>query len=136
MTAATTPQAAFGTTVTWAGHDIGYLLDCDYSGLSIGTIEFASHESAYKTYKGGLIDGGELTLPVQFITGDTTGQKYLLADAKTKTERQVIITFPDATTWTFNAIVTKYGDFTMPREGELLATIVLKISGEPTFSEE
>jgi len=135
MTAKTVPQAGYGVTVSWAGHDVGYLLDVNYSGISMGTVDVSSHEAVYNAFVGGKVDGGELTLPVRFIAGDTTGQKYLWADIKAKAERQAIITFPDSTTMTFNALCTKFGDFTFPMEGSIDATLVLKVTGEPTFSE-
>lgn len=134
MTASATPQGGFGTQVSWAGHDIGYLLDVDYSGLSSSPVDVSSHESRIKSYVGGMVDAGEVTIPVRFIAGDTTGQKYLYADIKTQAERQVIITLPDATTLTFNAICTKFGDFTFPQEGSVDAVIVLKATGDVTSS--
>jgi len=136
MAAETVPQSGFGTQITWNGHDIGYLLDASYSGISAETIEDSSHESAWKTYLVGMLDGGEVNIPIRYITGDTTGQSIIWDDSKTKTEREVIITFPDATTMTFDAICTKFGDITMPYDGVMDAVIVLKVTGEPTFSGE
>jgi len=136
MAAETEPQTGYGTQVTWGGHDIGYLLDLEYSGIDMGTVESSSHESEWKTYLPGMLDGGELTLPIRFIAGDTTGQQQLLSDMKSRTEREVIITLPDATTWTFNALATHFGDFTFPMEGTVDASLTLKVTGEPTFSEE
>jgi len=136
MAAETVPQSGFGTQISWAGHDIGYLLDVGYSGISAETIEDSSHESAWKTFLAGMLDGGEVNIPIRYITGDATGQKQTWAEIKLQTEEEVIITFPDATTMTFNAIITKFGDITMPYEGVMDAVIVLKVTGEPTFSEE
>lgn len=137
MSASTTPQAAAGTAITWAGHDIGYMVDIGYSGISMDTLEVTSHDSSnyFKEFVAGLLDGGEVTITLRFIPGDTTGQKYLWADIKARTERQVIITLPDATTWTFNALATKFGDFTMGDEESVQGSLTLKVTGEPTFSE-
>lgn len=135
MTVATEPQAGFGIAITWAGHDIGYMRDIGYSGISSGVIDSSSHDSEWKTKMAGMLDGGEVTIPIYFIFGDTTGQKYLLADIKSQTERQGIITFPDGGTITFNAICTKFGDITGPVEGMVEASITLTVNGEPAFSD-
>lgn len=135
MTGATIPQSGFGTTISWEGHDIGYLLDVGYSGISSGTLENSSHESRWKTFVGGQIDGGEVNIPIRFIPGDMTGQQEIYKDIKTQTERQVIITLPDSSTWTFDAIATKFGDFTFPVEGYIDAVLVLKVTGEPAFND-
>uniref|UniRef100_A0A6M3JWV6 Tail protein n=1 Tax=viral metagenome TaxID=1070528 RepID=A0A6M3JWV6_9ZZZZ len=136
MTAATIPQAAFGVTISWDGHDLGYLLDVSYSGLSAETVDLSSMKSAYKVFVAGMLDGGEVTIPVRLITGDSSGQHHVLEDMKTRTGREVIITLPDATTWTFDAIATKFGDFTYGMNGAVDAVIVLKVTAEPQFSEE
>lgn len=134
MAAATSPQSGFGVQVSWRGHDIGYLLDVDYSGASSSTIDLGSHESRIKTFVGGMVDMGEVTLPIHCIPGDTTGQKTLWADIKTQTSGQVVITLPDATTMTFTGIPTKFGDFTFPVEGSIEAVIVIKVTGDNTFT--
>jgi len=138
MTASTTPQEAYGIQITWAAHDIGYIVGGSYSGISMDTVDLSSHDSAndFKEYGAAMLDGGELTIEVRFIPGDTTGQKFMRADVLARTQRQVVLTFPDATTFTFTGLCTKYGDFTLDKDGELNATLVIKVSGKPTFSED
>ena len=136
MTASTTPQSGYGTQIGWNAHDIGYLLDVDYSGITVSAVDVSSHESAWSKIVGGKLDGGELTIPVRLIPGDTTGQKALITDIKAKTIREVIITLPDSTTMTFDALATKFGDFTFPMDGAIDAVLTLKVDGEPTLSWE
>jgi len=135
MTAATTPQSAFGTTVSWAGHDIGYLKDIDGPNVTREVIAFGTHESIWKTKLAGMADGGQVTFDVALIPGDTTGQKYFWADLKAGTEQQVIITYPDETTYTFNALATGFKP-AAPVDGELVASFTMEVSGVVTFSEE
>ena len=138
MTASTTPQVAYGTIVTWNAHDIGHMMDIGYSGISLEPIDLSNHDSTsfFKEYGAGMLDGGELTISLRFIPGDTTGQKYFLADLKARTERQVIITLPDSTTWTFDALPTGFNDFVFNYEGSIDASIKMKVTGVPVFSEE
>lgn len=137
MTASTTPQATFGIAITWYSHDIGYIVDASYSGLSADLVDISSHDSAsgIKEYLAGMRDGGEVEMTVRFIPGDTTGQKVLYNDAKAGTEREVVITYPDSTTFTFDAVCTKFGDFTLNKDGSADAAITLKATGAPTHSD-
>jgi len=134
MTASTIPQATHGTAVTWAGHDIGYMKTISYSGLTMATKDVTTHDDDFDAIVAGRVNPGEVTLGIEFIPGDLTGQKYLWADIKARTERQVVITLPDTTTWTFNALCTKFGDFQMNDDGSLEASIVLAVNGEPDQS--
>jgi hypothetical protein len=131
----TDPQTGFGMAITWAGHDIGHARDINYSGITVGVIEASDHDSARKAKYAGLIDDGEVSFDLYFIFGDTTGQKYLLADCKARTEQQVVITFPDGGTITFNAICTKFGEFKGPVEGMVEASVVMTVNGEASFSD-
>jgi len=135
MASATKAQKTFGTSVTWAGHDIGFIVDGSYTGLSAEEIDLSSQESVFKEFAAGQIDSGMVNLTIRFIPGDTTGQKFLYTDMKASTEREVIITYPDDSTWTFNAIVTKFGDLTFNKDGSADAAITLKVTGEPTHSD-
>lgn len=136
MAVATDPQAGYGMAITWAGHDIGHPRDISYSGISVGVVESSDHDSARKAKYAGLIDDGVITFELAFIFGDSTGQKYMLADAKARTEREVVITFPDGGTITCNAICTKFpGDLKGPVEGMVYASVELTVNGEATFSD-
>jgi len=136
MAAGTTPATAFGTAITWAGHDIGYATNINGPNIKVDTIDASSHDSAdtYREYIAGLRDGGEVSLDVRFIPGDTTGQKYFISDLHEGTERQVVITLPDSSTWTFNALATGFSP-SDPHDAALGATLTMKVTGKPVFSE-
>ena len=136
MAAGTTPATAFGTAITWAGHDMGYMTNISGPSIKAETIDVSSHDSAntYRAYIAGMHDGGEVSIDVQFIPGDTSGQYTFLADLHAGTERQVVITLPDATTWTFQALATGM-DLTDNFDDKLAATLTMKVTGKPTFSE-
>ena len=135
MTASTTPQSGYGAAITWYGHDIGYMTSIGGIGMDAEIMSYKTHDSKYIQKIGGHVDAGQITIGVKFITGDTTGQAYFLDDVKTGTEREVIITFPDATTWTVNAIA-KSLSMEVPPDDTIDATLVIECTGSPTFSEE
>ena len=134
MSAYTTPKPAYKTAVTWAGHDIGYMKNISGPSIKMDTTDLSSHDSAndYKEFGAGLLDGGEISIDLRFIPGDLTGQKYFLTDLHARTERQVIITLPDSSTWTFNALPTGFSP-SFNYDGDLAATITMKVSGKPVF---
>jgi len=135
MASAIKAQKTFGTEITWGGHDIGFIVDGTYTGLNAEEIDLSSQESVYKVFAAGQIDAGMVNLTTRFIPGDTTGQQQLWTDAKALTEREVIITYPDDSTWTFDAVCLHFGDFTFNKDGSADASISLKVSGEPTHSD-
>jgi hypothetical protein len=132
----TTPKPALGTVVTWASHDIGYMTDIRGPSIKADTIDLSNHDSAnsYKEFGLGLIDGGEISIDVRSIPGDTSGQKYFLDDLHARTERQVIITFPDGISkWTLNALPTGF-DPSFNYSDPLDATLTMKVNGKPVFT--
>jgi hypothetical protein len=133
MTAATVPQSGFGTAITWAGHDIGYIKDIDGPEKTRDVITLEHHDltNGIREKLAGLGDSGTVTFTVELITGDTTGQKYFEDDIDSGTERQVIITYPDGETDTFNGIGTRFKK-SIPVNGEITADISIAINGAVT----
>jgi hypothetical protein len=126
MTANTTPISAYGTALTWAGHDVGYIMSISGPSMKVDVIEYHTSESASKQKVAGHIDPGQLTVEVQLINGATTGQKYFMADLKARTET---ITPPDSDAWTFNAIATGFTPG-FPSDGMMTATLTMDVSGD------
>jgi hypothetical protein len=136
MVADTTPKSGKGKVVTWAAHDIGYMRDVSGPSIKRGTIDVSSEDSTdgFMDFVSDMADGGEFTIAVLQIPGDSTGQKYFLADLDSGTQRQCIITLPDGTSkWTFNALATGW-DPSYPYRGEMLATMTMKVTGKPAFT--
>lgn len=135
MGAETTPQSGFGTALTWAGHDMGYMQDISGPNITRDVITLEHHDltDGFRGKLPGLADGGEVSFEVLMITGDTTGQKYFLTDLTSGTERQVIITLPDNSTWTFNAIGTGFAP-SDPVNDKLTATLRMAVNGKPVYA--
>jgi len=135
MTASTTPISAYGTAVTWHGHDIGFMTNISGPDIKMDTIDISSHDSTddYREYVAGMLDGGDISIDVHFIPGNTTGQATFLTDLHARTEQEVVITLPDLSNWTFQALPTGMGPFTYNYDGSVETTLTMKVTGKPEF---
>ncbi len=96
-----------------------------------------SSSSGWREFIGGLKDGGEISLEINFDPGnathdETTGLQAELANGSSKNYR---LEFPDtgATKITFAALVTAF-EQSAPVDGKLSANVTLKVTGLPTWS--
>ena len=132
-------MAAYGVTLQIGGSNLAEVNSFGGPGLTLDPIEITHHEStdAWKEYVGGLLDGGEVTLDVNFLpteqthTGDTAGS--LLYCLTTRVVRNFELTWPDtsSTTWAFAALVTAF-EVSAPVDDKLGASVTLKLSGAPS----
>lgn len=116
---------------------IAEVLSVGGPSLSRDTPEATSTDSptGYKEFIGGLRDGGEVTITVNFLPQDTT-QKFtgVLGDLEVDTLQNYQISFPSspATLWTFAALLTGF-EPDVPIEDRMTASLTFKISGKPTL---
>lgn len=131
----TAARSAFGTILSREGHEISELTRIDSLNITVETIDVTSHQSpdGYKEFIAGLTDGGEVSIEGNFISGDTNGQIGLASDLNAKTIQDYAITFPDATTWAFKALVTAFRIGEADAEGKLSFSATLKVTGKPTL---
>jgi len=105
-------------------------------GLSMDTVESTHTESANaaKEYIAGLIDGGEISVDLNFLPANAT-HTSLISDWQNRTLRNFQIVWPDTanTTWSFAGFVTNY-EPSSPIEDRMTASVSVKLSGIPTFS--
>jgi len=107
--------------------------------LSLDPLDVTSHSSleGNKEFVGGLIDGGELTLEINFDPADATHNQAagLLKLLKDRTIRNFELVFSDtaSTKWTIPALVTGF-EPGAPVDGKLSASVTLKVSGVPTLA--
>lgn len=118
---------------------IAEVKDITGPGLEQAANEVTSHGSTngWREFIGGLKDGGEVTFEVNFVpTGathdETTG---LIAELTGGTVTNYQVVWPDSgsTTWQFAALCTAF-EPGAPVDGVLMASVTLKISGEPTIT--
>lgn len=107
--------------------------------ITATTIDVTVHNSGtpWKRFISGLIDGGELTLDINFVPQNGT-QDYtsgLLSDLVNRNKRNFQLVLPDgaATTWLIPGIVTAFNMNADPAMA-LDATIKIKVNGAPTLA--
>jgi predicted secreted protein len=134
----TSAKSVHGTTLKRDGNLVAELTNIGGVEIKVDTIDVTSHDSAsgYKEWIGGLKEAGEVAIEGNFIPGDTSGQIGLHTDMVAGTLQAFIITFPAAlaTTWTFDAIVSRFkiNDAKAGNEAASFSA-TLKISGAPTL---
>jgi len=107
--------------------------------ISLDPLDVTNHSSVegWKEFVGGLLDGGELTLEINFDPADGTHDSTtgLIKDMTDRTVRNFQLVFSDTanTTWTIPALVTGF-EPAAPVDGKLSASVTLKVSGKPTFA--
>ncbi|MCY0919603.1 MULTISPECIES: phage tail tube protein [unclassified Streptomyces] len=103
-------------------------------GLSRETIDVTSHSSpdAWMEFVGGLKDGGEVSIDVNYAPSmhDSLVDDFDDVDPR---NYQVVFPDPDTTTWSIKAVMTGF-ESEAPYDDKLAATITFKVSGKPTIS--
>lgn len=104
---------------------------------SVDTTDVTPHSSStpWRHHVATLIDGGEVTLDINFLP-DAADQAALRTDMLARTKRNFRIewpTLPTAHRAAFAAFVTGHSPGA-PHDGELSASITLKITGAVTFA--
>lgn len=100
-------------------------------------IDVTAHDStgSFREKIGGLRDGGQVTFDINWDPSEVTHQP-LWDDWKDDVQpRDYRITYPDASTIDFSAVVTQF-QAQAPLDDKLSASITMEISGEPTGSWE
>jgi len=134
MTTAAT--AAFGTILTRNGNPIAELNNIGDIELSQEFIDVTTHDSSggYREFIAAKIrEAGEVTIEGNFLATDTDGQIGLKNDLEAGTVQNFVITFPEGTSWSFTAVVSKFS-ISSPLEKQMGFSATLKIAGKPTLA--
>lgn len=96
-------------------------------------IEELDPVNGYKRFLPGLLDGGEVSLTLNF-DGKNTGHQALLEDHQSRTIKGYKIVLPDLTEWRFSGYVKSFA----PQEisgGEIIqAEVTIKVVGKPMLT--
>ena len=117
-----------GTAITFDSGFLGEILSIEPPNPSrevIDTSHMASANNARTFKPGDLVDWGELTAEISFHPSESP--------PITGAEEQVVITFPDTTTWTFQGFMSAY-EPSVPLEDKMTATVTIKVSGPVTIA--
>jgi len=106
--------------------------------LSQETVDVTSHSSsgAFREKVGGLLDGGEFTLDINFVpTGATHKEAVggLLYNMTARSVNNYKLLFVDTSFWICPCLVTGFTP-DMAVDGKLGAAVTLTVSGEPTLA--
>jgi len=131
--------SAFGTILSIGGTDVAELTSISGPSVSADTIDVSSHDSlvaddAYRTYVGGLLDGGEVSMEGNLTTA--VAGNVIMTALEGRVEVAIVITFPAAAgvaTWTFDGIVTGF-ESSAPHDGKLGFSASIKVSGQPVLA--
>jgi len=129
-----------GATFTYDSEVVGELVSISGPSISVATIDTTTLDDVHRTFVGGTIDGGELSIEVLIDPMGTDAQKFEdewdATASAAPTAKACIITFPSAataSTYTFSAVVTGFS-LDLPMDDSIRATITLKISGAVTIA--
>jgi len=121
---------ANGTTLTIATQLIGNLISVTPTSLSVATIDSTDMDSTWRTFIGGLKDGGDCSFEIAY---DPLDASHLVIEGDIDgAEKAVSIAWSDASTCTFSAIVTSYSP-SAAIDDKLTCSVGMKITGAVTF---
>jgi len=123
----------FGTTLTIDAVPITQMQDIDGPNLSTDTDEITNHSSpgAVEEFIPTIKRTGEISFPLVFDPSNA-GHVALGAAWSARSLEPFVMTYPDGSSWTFDAYVIGFGDGA-PVAGHLAKAVTLRPSGEPIF---
>ncbi len=134
---------AFGVSLAYVGTpnvEIGQITNIGGLEMTADTIEVTNHSGTdkFKEFIQGLRDGGELNVEYDWDATDA-GQLAIIDHYNLDTNGGVdamIVTFPDESTFEFNAIVTALSPVgSAPVDDVMKGSATFKVTGAPTFTE-
>lgn len=126
-------RSALGTLFEIDGVAVGGLTNIGGVKLSRDTIDTTNHdvEGGYKTFLGGLREGGDVSLEGHFL--NDAGQQALEDNLQGDLPESCVVTFPGGGTWSFSGLVTAF-ETTAPMDGLIGFSCTVKVSGRPTLA--
>lgn len=121
---------ANGTTITVDSQLIGDVVSISAVSVSVTTIDSTDLDSSWRTFIGGLKDGGDCTFDIAYDPSDAS--HIALEVDIDGAEKDVSIAWSDSTTCTFNAIITSFAP-SAALDDKLTCSVGMKITGAVTF---
>jgi predicted secreted protein len=126
-------QRGDGATPTEAFTAIANVTDITPPGIERETYDVTAHDSpdAYREFIGGLKDGGEVEIEINY---DPREHDTLIADFADADPRNYKVVWPGTLgSWEFGAILTNF-EPEAPHDDKLAASLTFKVSGKPTIT--
>lgn len=131
--------AAYGTQLKRGAVIIAQVRSLSGANLSLDTVDVTAHDStgAWEEVVATILRSGEISAEIIYDPNLATHKNAsggLLYDLTSRASTTYSLVFPSSptVTWTFTAFVTGF-EPSMPVDGELTASVTLKITGQPTI---
>jgi hypothetical protein len=123
--------SAMGTTFDWNTQEVSEVQNLTGPSQSRSTIDVTHYGSSddCKEFIVSFKDGGDCTVVCNWDSSDTNGQIAMITDYEAGTEREAVITLPDATTITFNGVITGVQGPIGGIDEPIRITYTIKVSG-------
>jgi predicted secreted protein len=133
-----TKYSAFGTALKRGAVEIAGVTNISGPGLSLDTEDVTSHDSDnyWEEVVGTILRSGEITLDIVYDPAAATHKNAsggLLYDMVQRATNTYSLVFPNATEWSFSALVTGF-EPDAPVDGALTASVTLKLTGDVTLA--
>jgi predicted secreted protein len=126
-------QRGDGATPTETFTPLANVTDITPPGIERETYDVTAHDSedAWREFIGGLKDGGEVEIDINY---DPREHDSLIADFADAMPRNYKIVWPGTLgNWAFKAILTNF-EPEAPHDDKLAASLTFKVSGKPTIT--
>lgn len=124
---------ANGTTISIDGGttEVANVLSITPASVSVATIDSTDMDSTWRTFIGGLKDGGEASFEIAY---DPAGESTHAAieSAIDGAAKSIVVTWSDASTMSFSAIITGFSP-SAQIDDKITASVNLKVTSTVTF---
>jgi hypothetical protein len=121
-----------GTTFSYNSVAIGDVLSISTPSVTVATIDTTGIADVFRTFLGGTIDSGELSLEIMYDPNSTAGAaleaEWESTASAAPTGKTCVITFSDSSTYTFTAVLTGFSA-SVAIDDKVTASVSLKVSG-------
>ena len=121
-----------GTTFSYNSVAIGDVLSISSPSVTVATIDTTGIADVFRTFLGGTIDSGEMSLEIMYDPNSTAGTaleaEWESTASAAPTAKACVITFSDSSTYTFNAVLSGFSA-SVAIDDKVTASVSLKVSG-------
>lgn len=125
------------TTFTYDGTAIGDVVSLSAPSITVATIDTTNIASIYRTFLGGTIDSGEMSLELMYDPNEAGSAKLEAAweatAATAPQAKECVITFSDGSSYTFQAILTGM-QASAAIDAVITCSVSLKVTGAITVA--
>jgi len=126
--------ASKGTILKRATVAVGNITTLSGPNMTAATIDVTDYDSDAMEYKAGLVDGGEVSFDINFMS--TASQQAVRDDLGVNPGAAYVIEFPTgAGSVAFSALVTAFSMTAGGVNDKLSASVTLKVSGAVTWTD-